>query len=135
MSKTKTHNSKFIIISRWLISLLVLAVLLWFLYIYAGKLLCHIAIRQIGELTNTRISAGSIIYQSNGSVVIDDLVISPIKRQQANAAILKAKKVRETARMQKASKENRIASSFSRPVIRPLEILPDCLILASLGLC
>ncbi len=93
MKKVKTHKSKFIIIVRWLLSLVILAVLMWFVYLRAGRLLCCIAIRQIGELTNTRISAGSINYQANGSIFINDFVVKPLKSENANTEILKAKKV------------------------------------------
>ena len=93
MNKAKTYNLKIITIFRWLASLVILVILLWFLYLYAGRLLCSIALSQIGELTGTRICAGSINYQSNGSVFINDLVVKPLQKHDPNTDIIRAKKV------------------------------------------
>ena len=93
MKKAKTHNSKFKLIVRGVLLLVLIAVLGWYGYIYTGKLLCRIAIRQIGELTGTSISTGSISYQPNGSVFINDLVIKPKESQYSYDEILNAKKV------------------------------------------
>jgi hypothetical protein len=93
MSKVKTYTSKFLFVLRALFLLAVLAVLLWLMYIYAGKLLCHIALGQIGEFTNTKINAGSIKYRTDCSVVIDDLIVKPLKSQDSDSEIIRAKKV------------------------------------------
>ena len=93
MNKEKAYISKFIIALRVLVSLAILAILLWLLYIYTGKLLCRLALGQIGELTNTRIRAGSIRYQTDCSVVIDDLVVEPLTSRDSDSEIIRAKKV------------------------------------------
>ncbi|MHC4486868.1 MAG: hypothetical protein ACYS4T_16945 [Planctomycetota bacterium] len=93
MAQLKTQSSKTKIIIRWLLGGLVLAVLLWLFFILAGRALCHIAIGQIAELTNTRIEAESIDFHTDGSVFIGNLVISPYKRQSDDDTILKAEDV------------------------------------------
>jgi len=80
-------------ILRWLVTGLVLAAVLWFVLILAGRGLCHIAIRQIAELTNTRIKAESVDYHANGSVFIENLVISPYKKRSDDDTILEAETV------------------------------------------
>lgn len=93
MARNKTYKSKFVNAIRWLVSVFVLIILLWLLYIYAGRALCHIALGQIAELTNTKIKVGSIDFHTNGSIFIEDLVVSPRKSPYANATIIDAKKV------------------------------------------
>ncbi|MBN2589227.1 MAG: hypothetical protein JXA96_05165 [Sedimentisphaerales bacterium] len=93
MKKAEKNKSKFIAVIRWLSSISIIAVLLWVMYIYAGKLLCHIALGQIGELTNTKIKAGSIKYMANGSVLFTDLVVKPCKSEASNCEIIRAKKL------------------------------------------
>ncbi len=93
MKKAKKNKSKFITLIRWLSSISIMAVLLWVIYIYAGKLLCQIALGQIGELTNTKIKAGSIKFMSNGSVVFTDLVVDPCKSNVSNCNIIRAKRL------------------------------------------
>jgi len=93
MAQFKAHNLKFINIIRWLVSILILAVLLWFLYIYAGRALCHIALGQIAELTNTKITVGSVDFHADGSVFMENLVISPRKSRNVHATILNAENV------------------------------------------
>ena len=80
-------------ILRWLVTGLFLAAVLWFVLILAGRGLCHIAIGQIAELTNTRIKAESVDYHANGSVFIENLVISPYKQQSDDDTILEAETV------------------------------------------
>lgn len=93
MKKAKKNKSKFVTLIRWLSSISIIAVLLWVMYIYAGRLLCQIALGQIGELTNTKIKAGSIKYMSNGSVVFTDLVVGPCKSLASNCDIIRAKRL------------------------------------------
>ena len=93
MRQTKAHNSKPVHITRWFLSILILVIIAWLLYIETGQVLCRIAIRQIAELTNTNINVISVNFQTNGSVVINNLVISPKKNGHKNTDILKAKKV------------------------------------------
>ena len=77
----------------WVCALCVVAGALWFAYIYGGNALCHIAIGQIAEITNTRIETGSVEFHRDGSVTIKKLVISPFKRQDPNDRILRAEEV------------------------------------------
>ena len=93
MKKAKKNNSKFITVIRWLSSISILAVLLWVMYLYAGKLLCHIALGQIGEFTNTRIKAGSIKYMANGSVLFTDFVVNPCQSPSGRCEIIHAKRL------------------------------------------
>ncbi len=93
MTRIKNQDSKPINTIRWFASLLVLAVLLWLLYIYAGRALCHIAIGQIAELTNTKIKIGSVDFHTDGSVSIEDIIISPRRSQNQDATILTAEEV------------------------------------------
>jgi len=78
---------------RWLVGLSILTVVLWLGFILLGRALCHIAIGQIAELTNTRIEAGSVDFRLNGSVFIEKLVISPYKKADSDDTILSAEKV------------------------------------------
>ncbi len=93
MKKIKKNKSKFITVVQWLSSISIIAVLMWVIYIYAGKLLCQIALGQIGELTNTKIKADSIKYMSNGSVVFTNLVVGPCKGNGGNCDIIRAKRL------------------------------------------
>lgn len=69
-----------------------MAPLSWFFYIEAGRVLSYIAIRQIAKLTNTKIRTGLVDFHTDGSVYIEQLVISP-KEQNGRDTILKAEKV------------------------------------------
>ncbi|MFC1781444.1 AsmA-like C-terminal domain-containing protein [Planctomycetota bacterium] len=93
MARKKDKKSRLFNIIRWLVSLLILTVLLRLFYIKAGQALCHIAIGQIEELTNTKINIGSVDFDSDGSVFIEDLVISPRFSQSSDSTILMADKV------------------------------------------
>ncbi|MBN2272014.1 MAG: hypothetical protein JXN61_15475 [Sedimentisphaerales bacterium] len=79
---------------RLFVALGVAAILLWVGFVFGGKVLCGIAISQIGKLTNTRIQTGSVDFHTNGCVVINDLLIEPDDNELADRTILKAKKVR-----------------------------------------
>jgi hypothetical protein len=76
----------------WLVASLLLAPLLWFFYIEGGLALSYLAIRQIARLTNTTIKTGSIEFQTDGSVFIKQLVISP-KNEKGRDTIFQAKTV------------------------------------------
>ena len=93
MLKIKNQESKPVNTIRWFVSLLVLAALVWLLYIYAGRALCHIAIGQIAELTNTKIKIGSVDFNTDGSVSIENIVVSPRRSQNRDATILSAETV------------------------------------------
>ena len=92
MARPKSRKSTLKKIIRWLVAGLVLAPILWFFYIEAGRVLGYLAIRQIAELTNTNIRTGSIEFQTDGSVFIEQLIISP-KNQKGRDTILTAKTV------------------------------------------
>jgi hypothetical protein len=89
--KIKNLESKGVI--RWLAEVLILAVLLWLFFILAGRALCHIALSQIAELTNTKIKTESVNFRTDGSVLIKELVISPYKKRSDDDTILKAQTV------------------------------------------
>jgi hypothetical protein len=69
-------------IIHWLLSCAILAVLAWLLFIFAGRALCYVAIRQIGELTNTKIKVESVDFRTDGSVYIRNLVIRPEQEEE-----------------------------------------------------
>ncbi len=80
-------------IIRWLVEVLILAVLLWLFFILAGRALCHIALAQIAELTNTKIKTESVNFRTDGSVLIKELVISPDEKLSDDDTILEAETV------------------------------------------
>ncbi len=92
MARPKTQKRMLSTIIRWLVAGLILAPLSWFFYIEAGRVLSSIAIRRIARLTNTEIRTGLVDFHTDGSVYIEQLVISP-KEQNGHDTILKAKKV------------------------------------------
>ena len=92
MARPKTQKRMLNTIIRWLVAGLILAPLSWFFYIEAGRILSHIAIRQIAKLTNTKIRTGLVDFHTDGSVYIEQLVISS-KEQNGRDTILKAEKV------------------------------------------
>ncbi|MHC4259779.1 MAG: hypothetical protein ACYSTF_05135 [Planctomycetota bacterium] len=77
----------------WLIKGLVLVVILWAIFVLAGRVLTRVALSQIAELTNTTIKAKSVDFNLNGSVAIGKLVIRPDKPLSDDDAILRAKMV------------------------------------------
>jgi len=99
---------------RWVVVLSIMGVLSWFGFIFGGRILCRIAINQMGELTNTEIETGSVDFRSNGSVFIEELVINPQDNEDPNKTILRAEKVH--ARFD-------VGSLFSlRPKLRRIDV-------------
>jgi hypothetical protein len=92
MARHKLRKSRPKKISHWLVASLLLTPLLWFFYIEAGRALSYLTMRQIARLTNTNILTGSIEFQTDGSVSIEKLVISP-KGRKGRDTILKAETV------------------------------------------
>ena len=92
MARPKTQKRMLSTIIRWLVAGLILAPLSWFFYIEAGRILSSIAIRQIARLSNTEIRTGLVDFHTDGSIYIEQLVISP-KEQNGRDTILKAEKV------------------------------------------
>ena len=92
MAPLKTQKRTFKTIIGFLVTALILAPLLWIFYVEMGRVLCYVAIRQIAELTNTKIRTGSVDFHTDGSVFIEQLVISP-KGQNGRNTIFKAKTV------------------------------------------
>lgn len=82
MARLKIQNLKLKSVTRWLVEVLILAALLWLFFILAGRALCHIALGQIAELTNTKIKTGSVNFHTDGSVLIKELVISPYRKRR-----------------------------------------------------
>ncbi|NQT02019.1 MAG: hypothetical protein HQ580_08355 [Planctomycetes bacterium] len=93
MALLKIQNLKPKSAIRWLVEVLILAVLLWLFFILAGRALCHIALAQIAELTNTKIKTESVHFHTDGSVLIKELIISPYEMQSDDETILKAETV------------------------------------------
>ncbi len=93
MAQFKVQNLKLKSAIRWLVEVLILAALLWLFFILAGRALCHIALGQIAELTNTKIKTESVNFNTDGSVLIKELVISPYKNRSYDDTILKAETV------------------------------------------
>jgi hypothetical protein len=93
MALSKIKNLHARPVFRWLLEILILAVLLWLFFILAGRALCHIAIAQIAELTNTKIKTGSVSFDTDGSVLIKNLTVSPYKQRSDGSTILKARTV------------------------------------------
>lgn len=93
MVKLKTHVIRLKTIVHWLLVVLIAAGLLWLLYILSGRALCYIALRQIGELTNTKIRTGSVAFNANGSVFIKKLAVNPYEDPYKENIILEAEAV------------------------------------------
>jgi len=77
----------------WPVKGLILAFCLWLAFILTGKVLCEIALDQIAELTNTKITTESVDFNINGSVFIKKLVIRPQQQKKYDDTILKAETV------------------------------------------
>ncbi len=93
MAQPEVKKSKFRTLIRWLIGVLLVVIILWFVFVLAGRALPHIAISQIAELTNTKVQVKSIDFNLDGSVFIEKLVISPYRKQGPDDEILKARTV------------------------------------------
>ena len=93
MALLKIQNLKLKSVIRWLVEVLILAALLWLFFILAGRALCHIALAQIAELTNTKIDTGSVDFHTDGSVLIKELVVSPYEKRSDDDTILEAETV------------------------------------------
>ena len=87
------QKSRFTSIILWLCKGLILAVVLWLVFILAGRALRQIAIGQIIELTNAKVEAKSVDFKLDGSVFIEKLVIRPYQKQKYDDTILKAETV------------------------------------------
>ncbi len=93
MARFNVQNLKFKSVIRWLVEVMILAVLLWLFFILAGRALCHIALDQIAEITNTKIKTKSVNFHTDGSVIIKKLVISPYEKRSDDDTILNAETV------------------------------------------
>jgi len=78
---------------RCLLAVLVVVAALWLGFNLAGRILCPIAIVQIAELTNTKISVGSVDLNLDGSVLIEDLSIKSYQKQTKDGEMLSAQGV------------------------------------------
>jgi hypothetical protein len=88
----KAENSKRIF-HLWPVKGLILVFCLWLAFILTGKVLCKIALDQIAELTNTKITTKSVNFNINGSVFIKELVVRPEQQKKYDDTILKAETV------------------------------------------
>lgn len=93
--KRQTTNHKFPAgrILRWLLVGLAIIAVLGLAFVWIVRALPHMALAQIGELTNTRIRAETVSLGLDGSVLIKNLVIRPDQEQKYDDAILKAETV------------------------------------------
>ncbi|MFH1371819.1 MAG: AsmA-like C-terminal region-containing protein [Planctomycetota bacterium] len=78
----------------WFLEFVLTAAVMWMSLVFAGRVLPKIALRQISELTNTRIEAGSVDFRFDGSVYINDLTVWPKVSAGYDNSILKAETVR-----------------------------------------
>ncbi len=76
-----------------LVKVLILAGVLWLVFVFAAKTLKKIAIAQIAELTNTKIEAELVNLDADGSIFIQGLVVRPDQKAGYDNTILKAKTV------------------------------------------
>ncbi len=72
---------------------LLVVMVFWLVFSLIGRVLRHIAIGQITELTGAKTKIKSIRFNPNGSVFIKGLTISPHQKQSHDNAILKAERV------------------------------------------
>jgi len=86
MVSFRTQSSKSKTVIRWLLRVLLLVVVLWLVFILAGRALPHVAIGQIAELTNAKVRVKSIDFNLDGSVFIRKLVISPYRSSRRRLA-------------------------------------------------
>ncbi len=122
MARFKTQNSKLKTTARpstssglrWLLGFLLLIVILWLVFVLAGRALSHIAVGQIAEFTNTKIRAKSIDFNLDGSVFIEKLVISPYKKQNYDDTILKAETL--------YARFSKVSLLLLRPRLKEIEI-------------
>ncbi|MHC4755740.1 MAG: hypothetical protein ACYTBP_11415 [Planctomycetota bacterium] len=87
--KQGKHTKRF----RRIIEIALLLLVVVSIFILVGRSLCKIAIVQIAELTNTKITTDSVKFSINGSVLINGLVVSPGHELDYDDAILRADKV------------------------------------------
>lgn len=78
---------------RTCIEVVILVCLLWFFFVLAGRALCKIALDQIAELTNTKITTESVKFATNCSVRIKGLTIRPKHDAADEQAILEGERV------------------------------------------
>ncbi len=89
---TDAKNSKRVF-HLWPVKGLILVFCLWLAFILTGRVLCEIALDQIAELTNTKITTESVDFSINGSVSIKGLVIRPEQQKKYDDTVLKAETV------------------------------------------
>jgi len=70
-----------------------LLAILYTVFVLTGRILLHLTIEQITELTGTTFDFESIDYNLNGSVIIKKLIIRPYQKQGPDDTILKAETV------------------------------------------
>ncbi len=79
---------------RWFLEFVLTAAVMWMGLVFAGRVLPKIALREISELTNTRIDAREVDFRFDGSVSIEDLSVWPKVSAGYDNSILKAETVR-----------------------------------------
>ena len=84
---------------RWFLEFALTVTVLWVSLMFAGRVLPKIALRQISELTNTRIKAEGVDFRFDGSLNITNLSVWPKITAGYDNSILKAEKVNVRFRM------------------------------------
>ncbi len=79
---------------RWFLEFAAFGILIWLAFAIGGRLMPQIALKQLSDLTNTRINVKSIEFRFDGSVFIKDLVVRPKNAANYDNSILKADTVR-----------------------------------------
>ena len=79
---------------RWFLEFLAFGFLTWLAFEIGGKLLPQIAIKELSNLTNTKVDVKSIEFRFDGSVYIKDLLVRPKNPANYDNSILKADTVR-----------------------------------------
>jgi hypothetical protein len=80
--------------ARWFLEFVAFGILIWIAFAIAGKLLPQIAIKQLSDLSNTRIDVNSIEFRFDGSIFITGLQVRPKSSAVYDNTILKADTVR-----------------------------------------
>ncbi len=76
-----------------LVKALLIGAILYAVLVLTGRILLHVTIAQIIQMTNTKVAFESIDYNFDGSVFLEKLVISPYRKLSDDDAILKAETV------------------------------------------
>jgi len=80
--------------ARWFVEFVLFSILLWVVFVLVGRVLPQIALGELSELTDTKISAEAVDFRFDGSVYIKEFVVQPHRSAGYDNSILKARTVR-----------------------------------------